>query len=86
MLADPDRAGEERIDELLDRGLERYVPDGEERGWIRDRLGVLLGIGSAGTFGREDLFSAWVAFLDRVGEGNPVTLIIDSSGQIKERN
>ena len=66
--------------DLLERGLERYVPDPEERTWLRPRLGALLGTGSVGTFPREDLFSAWTAFLERVGEGShPVVLVIDDA-------
>ncbi len=66
--------------ELLEQGLDRYVPDAEERTWLRPRLGALLGIGSVGTFPREDLFSAWTAFLERIGEGAyPVVLVLDDA-------
>ena len=66
--------------ELLDAGLDRYVPDLEERTWLRPRIGALLGIGSVGTFPREDLFSAWATFLERIGEGqHPVVLVIDDA-------
>jgi class 3 adenylate cyclase/tetratricopeptide (TPR) repeat protein len=65
--------------ELLDTGLALYVPDEEERSWLRPRIGALLGIGSVGTFPREDLFSAWATFLERAGEGNPVVLVIDDA-------
>ena len=65
---------------LLEAGLERYVPDESERAWLRPRLGVLLGIGSVGTFPREDLFAAWTTFLERAGQGkNPVVLVIDDA-------
>ena len=66
--------------ELLEAGLIRYVPDEGEKNWLRPRLGALLGIGSVGTFPREDLFSAWVTFLERVSEdGYPVVLVIDDA-------
>ncbi len=64
---------------LLERGLETYVSDEREREWIRPRLGVLLGIGSLGNFPREDLFAAWTAFLEHVGGGLPVVLVIDDA-------
>jgi len=65
---------------LLDLGLDRFVPDADERAWIGPRLGALLGIGSVGTYPREDLFSAWTVFLQRVGEGAyPVVLVIDDA-------
>ncbi len=75
--ADGDESAQDQAD-LLERGLERYVPDASEREWLRPRLGALLGVGSTGSFQREDLFSAWAAFLQRVGEdGYPVVLVVD---------
>ncbi len=62
---------------MLKQWLDRFVPDEQERGWLGPRVGALLGIGSVGTFPREDLFSAWTVFLQRVGEGDPVVLVID---------
>ncbi|TXL62074.1 adenylate/guanylate cyclase domain-containing protein [Aeromicrobium terrae] len=65
---------------LLDLGLDRYVPDAEERQWIRPRLEALLGISAVGSFAREDLFSAWTTFLQRVGEDeHTVVLVIDDA-------
>ncbi len=65
---------------LLAGGLDHYVPDAQERAWLEPRLGVLLGVGSVGTFAREDLFSAWVTFLHRVSEDqHPVVLLIDDA-------
>ena len=78
----PDAAADDAQDpaRLLEAGLDRYVPDGAERDWLRPRLGVLLGIGSEGGFPREDLFSAWTVFLQRVGEDqHPVVLVIDDA-------
>jgi len=70
---------------LLESGLETYVPDAEERSWLRPRLGVLLGIGSVGTFPREDLFAAWTTFLERAGQGDkPVVLVIDDAQHADE--
>ncbi len=70
---------------LLESGLDAYVPDTEERSWLRPRLGVLLGIGSVGTFPREDLFAAWTTFLERTGQGeNPVVLVIDDAQHADE--
>jgi class 3 adenylate cyclase len=79
----PEAEGDEtagELAELLERGLARYVPDDSEREWLRPRLGALLGVGSTGSFQREDLFSAWAAFLQRVGEDeHPVVLMIDDA-------
>ena len=65
--------------QLLDRGLAEYVTSQQERDWIRPRLGALLGIGSVGTFPREDLFSAWTVFLERLSEEMPLVLLIDDA-------
>jgi class 3 adenylate cyclase len=62
----------------LEAGLARLVPE-DERDWLRPRLAVLLGTGPAGGFAREDLFAAWTAFLERVGGGDPVVLVIDDA-------
>ncbi len=65
---------------LLERGLEAFVEADDERAWLRPRLGALLGIGSVATFAREDLFSAWTVFLQRIGEDKePVVLVIDDA-------
>ncbi|MGN6576246.1 MAG: ATP-binding protein [Nocardioides sp.] len=79
----PDAEGDEsaqRLADLLELGLDRYVADGSEREWLRPRLAALLGVGSTGSFQREDLFSAWAAFFERVGEDeHPVVLVIDDA-------
>jgi class 3 adenylate cyclase/tetratricopeptide (TPR) repeat protein len=65
---------------LLLNGLDKFVPDPDERAWLEPRLGVLLGTGPGGSFPREDLFSAWTTFLQRVsGDGETVALMIDDA-------
>ena len=65
--------------ERLDESLERYVPEAEERAWLRPRLAVLLGVATPGAMPREELFAAWAAFLERVGEGHVVVLVVDDA-------
>ncbi len=79
--ADPDVEGSTREPaHLLELGLDAFVADPEERAWLGPRLGALLGIGSVGAYPREDLFSAWTAFLERVsGAEEPVVLVIDDA-------
>jgi class 3 adenylate cyclase/tetratricopeptide (TPR) repeat protein len=75
---DPD--AETDAEDLLGAGLAACVPDVQEREWLRPRLAALLGIGAVGTFAREDLYSAWTTFLERVGEGREaVVLMIDDA-------
>ncbi len=84
-LGAADAAGNDDPDELLDVGLNRYVPDSEERAWLRPRVSALLGSGAVATFPREDLFSAWTTFLERVGEDqHPVVLVIDDAQHADE--
>jgi class 3 adenylate cyclase/tetratricopeptide (TPR) repeat protein len=68
-------------DELLGAGLAVYVPDVDEREWLRPRLAALLGSAAVGTFAREDLFSAWTTFLERVGEGREAVVVMVDDAQ-----
>ncbi len=76
-----DQVDEEADDAaVLADALAQLVDDEEERAWLSPRLGVLLGIGSIGGFAREDLFSAWTTFLERVGQStSPVVLVLDDA-------
>jgi class 3 adenylate cyclase/tetratricopeptide (TPR) repeat protein len=62
----------------LDSKLGELVPDQTERAWLRPRVASLLGAESR-EYAREDLFAAWSAFLERVGAGDPVVLLIDDA-------
>jgi tetratricopeptide (TPR) repeat protein len=63
----------------LEAGLVEFVPEEEERDWLRPRLAVLLGVGASSALAREDLFAAWTTFLERVGGGEPVVFVIDDA-------
>ncbi len=64
----------ETVVERLREGLITYVPDEEDRTWLLPRLATLLGVsdlvGPGTEFAREDLFSAWRTFLERVARYN----------------
>jgi hypothetical protein len=70
-------------DVVLDRleaGLEEFVPDLEERDWLRPRLAALVRAGHGAGFIRQDLFLAWTTWFERVAEdGNAVVLVIDDA-------
>lgn len=66
-------------EQLLAWALERHVPDASERDWLRDRMAALLGIGAISGFPREDLFSAWTVFFERVADDEVLTLVIDDA-------
>ncbi|GAA4694333.1 adenylate/guanylate cyclase domain-containing protein [Nocardioides conyzicola] len=74
-----DGAGDDDPSQLLAGGLALLVDDADERAWLEPRLAALLGIGTVGSFQREDLFSAWSTFLERVSDGVPVALLIDDA-------
>jgi class 3 adenylate cyclase/tetratricopeptide (TPR) repeat protein len=78
--ADDVAHGEEDQTRLLADGLDRMVVDPAERAWLEPRLAALLGIGAVGSYPREDLFSAWTTFLERVsGDGTPVAIVVDDA-------
>ena len=64
-------------------GLDRYVPDMAERGYVGVRLGRLLGVAAAGDDGaalsREDLFAGWRLFFERLATENPVVLLVEDA-------
>ena len=86
---DSDSTGDEPEDPetVLERGLAGLELPDEERAWMRPRIGALLGVGSVGTFPREDLFSAWTTFLERVCASEPdgqVVLVVDDAQHADE--
>ncbi|WP_309649227.1 adenylate/guanylate cyclase domain-containing protein [Nocardioides sp.] len=81
-----EEVGDLSPDAQLERALARHVPDAEERDWLRGRMAALLGTGSGtgtgsgmATYAREDLFSAWTVFLQRVAGDEPLTLVVDDA-------
>ncbi|MGH9276244.1 MAG: AAA family ATPase, partial [Acidimicrobiales bacterium] len=64
------------VDEKLGALLESITADRDERAWLRPRLAALLGRESS-SFGRDDLFSAWATFFERVAGGDTVVLVFD---------
>ena len=70
----------EVVAERLDAGLAEFVADRSDREWLRPRLAVLLGADGTGSFAREDLFTAWTAFLEHLTHNDrTVVLVIDDA-------
>jgi class 3 adenylate cyclase/predicted ATPase len=67
----------------LAQGLARFVPDPTERGYVRVRLGRLLGVAAEGDSGealsREELFAGWRLFFERLAAENPVVLLVEDA-------
>jgi class 3 adenylate cyclase/tetratricopeptide (TPR) repeat protein len=57
--------------------LELHVPDSEERAWLEPRLAHLLGLGEHGAADRQDLFSAWRLFFERLAEQGACVLVFE---------
>jgi tetratricopeptide (TPR) repeat protein len=77
------RAGiseEEPLDSALAKlraAIEEHVPDAEERTWLEPRLAHLLGLAEHTAPDREDLFSGWRLFFERLAERNPTVLVFE---------
>jgi len=71
-----DEDGGAALGKLRDTLTER-VPDPEEREWIEPRLQQLLGLAERTAPDREDLFSAWRLFFERIADSGPVVLVFD---------
>ena len=57
--------------------VERWVPDESERAWIESALLVLLGVDAATQMAREELFSAWRTFFERIAAEGTVALVFE---------
>ena len=57
--------------------VERWVPDESERRWIESALLVLLGVDTTTQMAREELFSAWRTFFERIAVEGTVALIFE---------
>ena len=57
--------------------VEEIVLDAEERAWVEPRLQYLLGLTERTAPDREDLFSAWRLFFERLAESSPTILLFE---------
>jgi class 3 adenylate cyclase/predicted ATPase len=60
----------------LGQGLERWVPDADDREFVASRLGALLGVAEP-DLGREELFAGWRLFFERLAAHEPVVLVFE---------
>ena len=63
--------------ERLRTGLERWIEDSADRDFIAPRLGQLLGLPTQKVLAREELFSGWRLFFERLSEHLPVVMVIE---------
>jgi class 3 adenylate cyclase/tetratricopeptide (TPR) repeat protein len=75
------RIGEEEPgDEALTKlraTLDANVADPEERAWLEPRLAHLLGLGEAIAADRQELFSAWRVYFERLADQGPCVLVFE---------
>jgi predicted ATPase/class 3 adenylate cyclase len=57
--------------------LEEYMPDAEERRWVEPRLAQLLALEGHATQERQDLFSAWRLFFERLADQHPTVMLFE---------
>jgi class 3 adenylate cyclase/tetratricopeptide (TPR) repeat protein len=61
----------------LRASVAEHVADPEDRSWLEPRLAHLLGLAERTAPDREDLFSAWRLFFERLAEQGPVVLVFE---------
>ena len=61
----------------LRAAVEQHVPDPDERAWIEPRVAHLLALEERDTWSRDDLFSAWRIFFERLADQGPCVLVLE---------
>jgi class 3 adenylate cyclase/tetratricopeptide (TPR) repeat protein len=74
-IAESDDRAESRT--KLSTTVAQYVPDGDERRWIEPRLAHLLGLEDATMGERDELFSAWRTFFERIADRGPTVMVFE---------
>ena len=61
----------------LAASVSEFVSEPEERRWVDQALASLLGLADAPGSDREELFSAWRTFFERIAERGPTVLVFE---------
>ena len=75
LIAEEDSPGAART--KLRAMLDEWFPDAEERAWVEPRLEQLLGVAEQTADERQNLFSAWRLFFERLAAHGPVVLVFE---------
>ena len=67
----------EVVAQRLRTGLERWIGDAGDREYIAPRLGQLLGLPASQVLAKEELFSGWRLFFERLSEYLPVLMVVE---------
>ena len=63
--------------ERIDATIAEFVPDEEDRRWVKPALLTLLGLAPAPAGGRDVLFAAWRIFFERVADRGTTVLLFE---------
>ena len=74
-IAESDGRAESRT--KLSATVADYIPDEDERRWIEPRLAHLLGLEDASVGERDELFSVWRAFFERIADRGPTVMVFE---------
>ena len=61
----------------LAASVAEFVTEGEERRWVEQALAYLLGLAEAPGGDREELYSAWRTFFERIADVGPTVLVFE---------
>ncbi len=61
----------------LSASVGEFIIEAEERRWVEQALAYLLGLADAPGGEREELFSAWRTFFERIAEHSPTVLVFE---------
>ena len=64
------------VQRQLEDTLAEFVPETDERDWLRPRLAALVGASATGEFARDDLFAAWTAFLEHLADTSSAAVLV----------
>jgi class 3 adenylate cyclase/tetratricopeptide (TPR) repeat protein len=63
--------------EAASEKLDRVLPGGDEREWMRQRLLPLIGLEATSNADREEAFTAWRKFLESIAEARPAIFVFE---------
>ncbi len=61
----------------LTASVAEFVTEGEERRWVEQALAYLLGLAEAPGGDREELYSAWRTFFERIADQGPTVMVFE---------
>ncbi len=63
--------------ERIEATIAEFIPDEEDRRWVKPALLTLLGLAPAPAGGRDVLFAAWRIFFERIADKGTTVLLFE---------